>query len=300
MAEDAGKSFQNSSAWIKLHNEVSQSEHYRLELIRQIQGLIERKVISVFHSFNGATLDDHDAEMLESLLIAEHTGEALTLILNAPGGFGLAAERIANLCREYSGGDFEVIVPHMAKSAATMICFGATKIHMSSTGELGPVDPQVPYTDDSGNTLWISAEEYVRSYENLFSEASKPGDHRLEPYLQQLNRYDSRFVEQLRSAQELAANISVRLLASGMLEGTDHKNIEGMISVFLRQEEKNSHGRMINLEEVESCGLNVERIELKSKLWELVWELYIRSDWLVKNRASKVIESASSSVMAPK
>jgi hypothetical protein len=40
---------------------------------------------------------------------------------------------------------FEVIVPHMAKSAATLICFGASCIHMGPTAELGPVDPQVKY-----------------------------------------------------------------------------------------------------------------------------------------------------------
>ena len=77
--------------------------------------------------------------MLESVLEVEHTSGRLVLIVNSPGGQALAAERIVNVCRAYSAGDFEVVVPHMAKSAATMICFGANRIHMSKTAQLGPV-----------------------------------------------------------------------------------------------------------------------------------------------------------------
>ncbi len=37
-----------------------------------------------------------------------------------------------------------IIVPHAAKSAATMISLAADEILMSDTSELGPIDPQVP------------------------------------------------------------------------------------------------------------------------------------------------------------
>src|ERR1700693_5738970 len=98
----------------------------------------------------------------------------------------------------------------MAKSAATMICFGAEAIHMSRTGELGPVDPQLSYRNDQGVDRQISASEYVRSYENLLEDACSGKSAKIEPYLQQLARYDSRLVEQLRSAQALSSDISVR------------------------------------------------------------------------------------------
>ena len=59
----------------------------------------------------------------------------------------MTAERIIRVCRAYSNNNFEVLVSKMAKSAATMICFGADKIHMSKTSELGLIDPQVVVTD---------------------------------------------------------------------------------------------------------------------------------------------------------
>lgn len=66
----------------------------------------------------------------------------ILLVLSSPGGDIAAAYFIAKLCREYTQVDFEVAVPRQAKSAATLICCGADKIHMGSLSELGPIDPQ--------------------------------------------------------------------------------------------------------------------------------------------------------------
>lgn len=294
----AGKSFLKTSPWIRVQAEVHQAHELRLPLIQRLEQHYDAKVYTFFTSFTNeqSQITDKDAEMLESVLAVEHQGERLLLVLSSPGGDALAAERIVNVCRSYSEGKFEVLVPHMAKSAATMICFGASTIHMSRTSELGPVDPQVPYQDDLGATRWISAQEYVRSYDKLVGRASGGGPKRIEPYLQQLNRYDARFIEGLLSAQRLSEDISVRLLRSGMLNGQSEKRIRQAIDFFLRQERTSSHGRMINLEGVRQCRLRVEEIDLRSEVWETVWELYVRYDWAVSNVATKVIESAKSSV----
>jgi len=146
----------------------------------------------------------------------------------------------------------------MAKSAATMICFGASKIHVSKTAELGPVDPQVPYWGDGveqteDNANWISAEEYVRSYDKLVESASDGKAKRLEPFIQQLSRFDARFIEQLRSIQKLSSDICVRLLKSSMMKRKSEASIRKSIDPFLTQKRKSSHGRMINYEEAEEC-----------------------------------------------
>lgn len=234
--------------------------------------------------------------MLESLLSVEHDKTRLILVLNSPGGMALAAERFVNVCRAYSGGAFEVMVPHAAKSAATMICFGAAKIHMSMTAELGPVDPQVAYLDDQKQARWISAEEFVRAYDNLLKEAASGKAKRIEPYLQQLQRFDAREIESLRSAQALSTDISVRLLKSGMMSAVDEKEIAKKLQVFLSQTATSSHGRMITYPVALQCGLAVELIDLQSPLWEDLWELYVRSDWFVSNKCDKLIESSHSSL----
>ncbi|MGA2173256.1 MAG: hypothetical protein ABSG82_09665 [Sedimentisphaerales bacterium] len=161
--EESQQKFMKDSPWSRVALEVQQGWELRKPLIEKIQSLLKGKVVVFFSSFfdEEAMLSDRDAEMIESILSTEHTGGKLILILNSAGGSGMAAERVVNVCRAYSKGDFEVIVPHMAKSAATLICFGASCIHMSPTAELGPVDPQVKYINDLQKEVWISADEYV-------------------------------------------------------------------------------------------------------------------------------------------
>ena len=87
-------------------------------------------------------IDDSDSTMIEEVLRNLDLSNGLALIINSPGGDGLAAERIINVCRKYSKtNEFWAIVSDKAKSAATMVCFGASKILMSETSELGPIDP---------------------------------------------------------------------------------------------------------------------------------------------------------------
>jgi hypothetical protein len=294
------------SPFLKVQKEANQHPDLRRHLIQRLEGLTGAKILAFFTSFRkpDAQITDDDAETLESILAAEHNGGRLLMILNSPGGFALAAERIVNVCRSYSGNKFEVLVPHMAKSAATMICFGASLIHMSPTAELGPVDPQVPFWTDGSDPdedppLWISAEEYIRSYDCLTDRASNGKAKRLEPFIQQLSRYDARYIERLRSVQKLSEDISLRLLGSQMMKGKSPQTIQKSIEVFLSQTRTSSHGRMINYDEARKCGLNIQLVDLQSELWHTAWELFIRSDWAVEHSSrSKLLETSSSALYA--
>lgn len=66
----------------------------------------------------------------------------ILLILKSGGGSISAAFFVAKVCRENTDKEFVVAVPREAKSAATLICCGADRIHMGSLSELGPIDPQ--------------------------------------------------------------------------------------------------------------------------------------------------------------
>jgi len=290
------------SPWSRLSQEVNQSWDLRKVLIEKIEGRLKAKVIVYFTALSEeeAMISDIDAEMIENILSAEHSGGKVALVLNSMGGSGLAAERIVNVCRAYSNGQFEVIVPHSAKSAATMICFGASRIQMSCTAELGPVDPQVKYINDMGKKLWISAAEYVRSYENLMNSATSGKAKRLETLIQQLSRYDARHIEQLKSAQVLSESISVKSLKSGMMSRLSEDKIREKIEPFLIQAQTISHGRMISMNEAKKCGLKVQEIKLQSVLWHQLWELYVRASWVVLTRSLKILESNSTSLGVPR
>jgi hypothetical protein len=167
---------------------------------------------------------------------------------------------------------------------------------MSVTAELGPVDPQVKYKNDAtGKEEWISAQEYIRSYEELMAKAVSGEAKRIETLVQQLARYDARYMEQLKSAQALSESISVKLLQSGRLSRFDEDTIREKIKPFLLQEQTKSHSRMISMAEARQCGLKINEIELQSQLWHWLWELYVRANWAVSMRR-KIVESARSGI----
>jgi hypothetical protein len=292
------------SIWAVMSDEVNQAPPARQALIRKLEGIFKGfTVITYFTSFDSETgvIADADAEVMEEMLACRPVKGPVMLIIDSPGGDAMAAERIANVCRQYSGGEFEVIVPHMAKSAATMICFGASKIHMGPTGELGPVDPQIPQHSDRGGLLWISADEILRSYDTLMETAGKdPNVLRVEPYLQQLQRYDSRRIEQIRSARKLSRDISIKLLQGSQMKGVSESDIEAKIKIFLQQEHMSAHGRRIGLDEAQVCGLKIQGLELDSETWKTIWALYRRSSYRVSGTEDtvKLMETGTDSVYA--
>ena len=273
----------------------STRKHLYLELEKQI-GI---PIISFFTSFRyPVMIEDSDADMLEGIFQKTDLSKGFALLLSSPGGDGLAAERIINLCRSYSGtGRYEVIVPGKAKSAATMICLGASKIIMSKTSELGSIDPQVTYVEDN-RVKRFSVYNIVKSYEDLFLKAVKEKGN-LQPYLQQLANYDAREIAEFRTALSLSEDIAIKALKTGMLSNFSEKEIKKKIKIFLTPEKVKTHGRPIYAQDALKCGLNIEIKDLKEKFWSTVYELYVRLNNLVStDNIAKCIESKDYSFRA--
>jgi len=280
-------------------NEIGQSPQIRQTIIADIETLLGRKVVTYFTSFQfPVMIEDTDADMLEGVLQGLGSGHPLTLLVSSPGGHGLAAERLINVCRSYSGGNFEVIVPKMAKSAATMLCLGAQKIYMSDTSELGPIDPQVTVRTENGTYTFLSVWSILRSYKDLLQQAVATEGH-IDPYLQQLSRYDSRQIKQWELEATLSETIAIKSLQTGMMEGKCENEIKEKIKKLLEPEETKSHGRPIFWQAAKEMGLCIEYVKHHMPLWQDVWELYIRTNNFVNSRASKVIETTEHALAAP-
>lgn len=252
-------------------------------------------VISFFTSFKyPVMIEDDDVDMLEGVLQKCNLSDGFYLLLNSPGGDGLAAERIINICRSHSKTDeYKVIVPGKAKSAATMICLGASEIIMRKTAELGPVDPQIVLENKR-----FSVYNLVKSYKELFKKAVAE-DGNLEPYLQQLDKYDAREIEEYKSACSLSRDIVIKALKTGMLHTMDKSEIEEYIEIFLNPEEVKVHGRPIYADDVEICGLNVDTKDSEDEFWDIIYELYYRLNTAVSNNhITKLIESEDYSFQA--
>lgn len=267
-----------------IQREVRQSHSQRKPYLRRIQQQREgRTVVSFFISFEvNEPLSQKDADVIEEIFCNTDTSKGITLILDAPGGAPLAAERIIQICRKY-GGDkgFETVVPARAKSAATMVCLGSDRILMSPTSELGPIDPQVPMQLYGDLWEWVSAHHVIRTYDQLMRKAVALREGHIEPLLQQLNRFNAIHIEQLRSAAELCEHIAVRSLMQGMMTGKSEKEIKHLIKPFTNPKLTMSHGRALNVDLLKDCKLKIENMELEGDLWRDVWGLYMRSTFFV-------------------
>lgn len=285
----------------KVKGEQLQLHPTRKLLYRKLQKLVGRPVVAFFTSFRyPVMLEDSDAEMLEGVLQACDFSKGLALVISSPGGIGLAAERIINVCRSYSGtGEYIALVPAKAKSAATMVCLGASKIIMGKTSELGTVDPQVTVKRD-GQVSRFSVYNIVKSYENLFERAVRESGGHLEPYLQQLANYDEREIAEYKTALLLSDDIAVRALKTCMLKDSSEADIKKDIAIFLVPEMKAKvHGRPISAEDALNCKLNVDLKPVKDPLWLMLYELYIRLDNYVSiDNNSKIIECYDKSFAA--
>ncbi len=274
--------------------EQHQGHETRRPLFEILEKHLGRPVVSFFSNMSYGLLQDADADMLQSILQDMDVSRGFALVINSPGGDGIAAERLISVCRTYSGtGEYWAIVPGKAKSAATMVCFGASKILMSGTSELGPVDPQI-FLRESRLGLF-SVHNLVKTYRTLFKDAVSPQEGNLEPYIQQLQRFDESEIVEFEAAIKLSEDIAVRSLESGMLSGHDLDSIREKIKVFTVPDQVLSHSRPINSVEAQNCGLNVEHVDVHTDWWKKLHELYIRSDNYVSVFASKCMESKSHS-----
>lgn len=279
----------------RIFNEQDQAHDTRKGHFVELERELGRPVVSFFTSFRyPVSIEDSDADLLEGTLQGLDLSRGFALVVSSPGGNGLAAERIVNICRSYSGtGEYWAVVPGKAKSAATMMCLGASRILMDPTAELGPIDPQFTMVKD-GNSRRFSAVNVVESYDDLFARAVQETGN-LEPYMQQLANYDEREIKEMRAEIELSEDIAVRSLAAGMMKGTPEGEIKGRIGTFLTLERAKTHGRPIYAKEALQCGLNVEVVDVRSALWEKINELHLRTDYYVSTRVSKCVESRNHS-----
>lgn len=282
---------------VQLRDEVNQSPRIRQAIMRDIEAVIGRRVVSFYTSFRyPVIIDDSDAAILDGILQSMDLPSGLTLILSSPGGSGVAAERIINVCRVYSNDDFEVIVPGMAKSAATMICLGAKSITMSDTSELGPIDPQV-YTVIDGRESYMPANVAIESYEALLQDAIATKG-RIEPYLQLLSQYDPSQIRQFKEDQALGDDIAKRALQTGMMKDKGDK-VGGAVRSFSDPSRRKTHDRPIYWQEAQKAGLTIKHVGNRDDLWLHVSDLHQRADFVVSTYFSKVLETCDQEFSVP-
>src|SRR3990172_6802635 len=217
----------------KIIQEISQAQEgtlKRQELIKKFESESKKKdrkehklivyIARMGHPRNANPINPDDIAPIGSILQSFSGADVIDLIIHSPGGDGNTAEKIVDMCRSYlpTKGQFKVIVPNKAKSAATLIALGADEIIMGYSSELGPIDAQIP-VNVSGVVQYISAQSFIDARNDLIKNTHEAIDNKkpYQAYLQLLTTIDVAFVKECERAMNFARNVGSRFLNRYML-----------------------------------------------------------------------------------
>lgn len=182
-----------------------------------------------------------------------------------------------------------LIVPDQAKSAATLVALGASEIMMSTTSELGPIDPQVELQDQDGSWNWHSAFDYMETYEEAERNYRKePDDPAFGAVFDRLDSVRFRRMEKhVEYTRKCAENILKR----------HGGNFTLAPSRLMDRKRFPLHGQVIDWETaLHHLKLNVRFMDYRDKVWWSYWRLYGHlQSALVGYR--KIFESAEVSLL---
>jgi hypothetical protein len=236
-----------------------------------------------------AGMSSADIPSWETILNSISGAEQINVLLHSPGGDPTIVEKMIHMCRSHLSGNnhkLRVIVPNLAKSAATVLALGSDTIIMGYCSELGPIDPQVQIAV-SGMLQWISALAFVESRDRLMDEIAE-ATRKKKPtagLLQQLAGLNIPFTQEMENWVGFAKKTAATLLDKYMLKSTvpnqkQRKKKAGEIAAKLLSKELFPvHGQFIDGATARGeLELDVEALDKEDALWQLIWEYYVRSE----------------------
>ena len=266
--------------------EAHHADRYaRQRLIREIQEEVDRDVIC-YVAGKLTSIERDDILAFVDLLCRIDPGRDIDLILHSGGGDIDAAEKLISMVRDkVKDGVLRVIVPHYAKSAATLMALGADSIVMSDSSELGPIDSQVPFPDGQGGWMTYSALSYLEAYKRFTRELREnPGDPSARLMFAKFQPHE---MVEIERAEQRTRHLAEKLLQTGMMAGNP---VTAPVSKLMDINSWHTHGQVISAEDAKSIGLTVIRMRPDNPVWASYWKLYCLQR-LVVSDDKKLFES---------
>jgi hypothetical protein len=249
------------------------------KLIEDLERKRRSKVIVYFtgdrQPFGSRIAEDAVRPLYEHLLNLEFNEKkkVIDLVLYSRGGDVSVPWRIASMVREFCG-EFNVLVPYKAQSAATLLSLGADNIIMGKKAELGPIDPTLVKATIGEGALpqqEISVED-VNSFLSFVKERANINDQEsLAQVLENLVKQ----VSPLTLGNVNRQNSHIRLVARKLLTSRREKIDEEKINTIIETltEKIYSHGHAIGRKEAKDIGLSVTFPDENTE--KLLWQLYL-------------------------
>jgi len=279
-----------------LYEALNARRYQRQNLIRDIESLTDRRLAVYFANVNhpSSGISQPDVAPFQDLLFDCEPHCSLDLLLQSPGGDIDIAEKLVYMLRQRAS-SLRVVVVERAKSAATLIALAADEILMSSTSELGPIDPQVTIFTADGRPLQRPARSFLDGLDQIKKSVSDDGE--LNPaYFPLLSQLDPALLDFCQKAIARSEQFAEKWLSRYML--VDRPESARDIAARLTDVEKyRSHGMVIDSQEAAQLGLRVTVMPPDDPLWKQLWRLHLLYE--VENyehNGAKVFESRKVSI----
>ena len=174
-----------------LDDEDSPTEYLPPDFVQGVQSLEEHLGMPVWLWIENRKLEtigpDLYPELYKSFFDQRDSlpnGKPMALLIHSSGGDTEAAYKLATLLVKRCG-SFTALVPSRAKSAATLIAIGSSKIILGLYAELGPLDIQVFNEKDE---KMGSALNHVQALERLGADSMRVMDAMVHLLLSRMNK----------------------------------------------------------------------------------------------------------------
>lgn len=212
----------------------------------------------------------YSIQYFEELLFDASSAHPLHLLLWSPGGDGEAAVRLVRSAQARCS-ELTVLVPDIAKSAATLFALGADKIVMGPASDLGPVDPQYRM----GEFDLVSAKDIIAAVERALDDvAARPDTYALHSAL--LADVNALRVQQARSALDRTDDLVREALLSNPRRS--QQEVEGLAKRLHTPliEAPKDHAAIFSADDAAKHGLPVISCDPSSDQWRQIWQLWMR------------------------
>ncbi len=173
-----------------------------------------------------------------------------------------------------------VVVPDMARSAATILCLEAHHILMGPGGDLGPIGPQMLFPGGDGkpavaSPAVASAKEVVAAVAEA-EERIKVNPDSFPLFASLLSDATMLMVEQARAALSRSGAL---MQEASRAQGRSEEDVQSIGLQTLEEpliDAPASHSAVISVDHAAGCGLPADRADVGSERWRLIWRLRTR------------------------
>lgn len=265
-------------SWTETLKEIAKAgaegpvDQVRRKYLRLLRQHTHRNVIAYYsgwlqhHDAPLLAIGDDDVNALMSMVNKLDCKAGLDLLLHTPGGSIAATEAVVNYLRAKFGNDIRCYVPQLAMSGGTLIACACKEIVMGKQSSLGPIDPQFG---------GMAAQGVLAEYQFAVEEIKKRPES-AELWRGIFSQLPLTTLTECRLACDWSRELARKWLENGMFSNSDKAGEMAAKAVEFLGDHlgTKAHGRHINYEMAQECGLRVRMLEKDDKEQDLVLTIH--------------------------